>query len=268
MVRETGLTVLALLVALLAVGCGQQALTPDSAPATSSKLATPSSSFMPSPTPSPTPILTPLPTFTPVPPAPTPCVNSIPVGPSVHHDPPRYITLDEQIRKSDIIVWAKLKEITYDAEEHDAGCDSYYKGYASLEFTVFETLMGQHKDTVVIRLRITRNYSQRIDGSDLYWAEEDALRAAGRGGRNLMGQWGGREAILLLSTQSNGTFGFTMGSRGFTIDAKYNRVWLPETEEKGVFYLDSPNKHPELPQFPRTAHSAGASEGSDRGNPC
>ena len=52
---------------LVAVGCGQQAPSPDDAPAPSSKLATSPSSLTsaPIPSPSPTPILTPPPTFAP-----------------------------------------------------------------------------------------------------------------------------------------------------------------------------------------------------------
>ena len=114
-----------------------------------------------------------------------------------------------------------------------------------MEFRVFETFKGDHHDTVIVEVMVFHPRSLRY--AFVYYDEADSVAKGQMDFEPRIEQWMDREAILFLERWSSGNFGFstifTGGRTQFTIDDRYNKTWLPETDEKGVFYLASPNDY-------------------------
>ncbi len=145
---------------LVAVGCGQQALSPDDAPAPSSKLATSPSSLtsapIPSPSPTPTPSLfTSLPTPSPSPlPTPTP----VPYWQTVERNgeiegygyAPRNV--GNQARRSDLIARVRYLSVepSFGTNPYDDDPDRRYLPYVHFSFSIIEPLKGTPVGDVVV----------------------------------------------------------------------------------------------------------------------
>lgn len=215
---------------VLSIGCGVDA-TPAPTP-------TPASTVTPALVATPTPTATPSPASDPTP-TPT-CIEGVSLEVISDGIAPSYRSLDDRILWSDTIVRAKLTEISYRTEGIEVGCDTLYRVYAVLEFRVFETLRGNHRDSIVVDFVAAYPDNRRR-------TEERAVARGRRLFEQRIVHWMDREAILFLNTQSTGVFRFstiwTSGWTQFTIDDRYNKVWLPETDQKGIFYQDSPNNY-------------------------